>query len=437
MLDVPAIIRQKRDGRSLEPAEMRALLEIYARGGVPDYQMSALLMAIYYSGMAEDELDVWTDVMLHSGAVMDLADIEGPKVDKHSTGGVGDKVSLMLAPIAAACGVRVPMISGRGLGHTGGTLDKLESIPGMDVKLDVGRFRMVLGEAGLVFAGQTEDLCPVDRKLYALRDVTGTVESIPLIASSIMSKKLAEGIDGLVLDVKVGGGAFMKTLDRARELARTMVRIGAGRGKTVRAVLTSMDAPLGRAAGNGVEVAESVDVLRGEGPADTTALVMHLSAWMLVIGGIEADHDAALERCRRAVSSGEALERLLMVTELQGGDPRALEDTSRLPLGAHSVTARAGGRGWVRTLDAMAIGRACVLLGAGRMRSDDAVDHGAGVILHAKAGDPVDAGDALATLHASDPSRLDGAMRMAASGYDIGPEPPAEVTNLVMEEISS
>jgi pyrimidine-nucleoside phosphorylase/thymidine phosphorylase len=435
MLDVPAIIRKKRDGLTLEAEEMRAVVEAYTAGQVPDYQMSALLMAIYFRGMQDAELDVWTDVMLTSGTVLDFSDVPGPKVDKHSTGGVGDKVSLMLAPIAAACGVRVPMISGRGLGHTGGTLDKLESIPGMNVRLDPDRFRMVLREAGFVFAGQTEDLCPADRKLYALRDVTGTVESIPLIASSIMSKKLAEGIEGLVLDVKVGKGAFMKTVEDARELASTMVRIGEARGTRVKAVLSSMDGPLGRAAGNGVEVVESVDVLRGSGPGETRRIVLHLTAWMLVLGGIEQTHEAALERCSDAIASGAAFERLLRVTELQGGDPRALEDTSRLPLGKHSRVIEAGTSGHVQGVDAMAIGRACVLLGAGRMRSEDPVDYGAGVLLDVKRGDSVEAGDRLATLHASDVSRLDEAAAMALSGFAIGDTPPAGGATRVMEEI--
>jgi pyrimidine-nucleoside phosphorylase/thymidine phosphorylase len=399
--------------------------------------MSALLMAIYYRGMEEGELDVWTDVMLGSGAVIDLSDVGGPMVDKHSTGGVGDKVSLILAPLAAACGVGVPMISGRGLGHTGGTLDKLESIPGMRVDLDVRAFKRVLGEAGLVFAGQTEDLCPADRKLYALRDVTGTVESIPLIASSIMSKKLAEGIDGLVLDVKVGRGAFMKTVEQARELAGTMVRIGEARGKRTRAVLTSMDHPLGRAAGNAVEVRESVEVLRGGGPGDTRELVVHLTAWMLVLGGAEDAHEEAALRCERALDSGEAFERLLKVTELQGGDPRALEDPSRLPLGGHSRPITAPTDGWVESVDAMAIGRACVTLGAGRMRSADGVDPGAGIFLHAKAGEKIAAGERLATLHASDGARIEPAAALAQEGFRIGPEPTSGEYRLIMEEIGS
>ncbi len=437
MLDVPAIIRKKRDGGELAPDEMRGLLEAYTRGDVPDYQMSALLMAIYMKGMQRAELDVWTDVMLGSGTVIDLGDLDGPKVDKHSTGGVGDKVSLMLAPLAAACGVYVPMISGRGLGHTGGTLDKLESIPGMSVSVDEEAYRRILAQAGLVFAGQTEDLCPADRKLYALRDVTGTVESIPLIASSIMSKKLAEGIDALVLDVKVGKGAFMKTLEDARDLAGTMVRIGEGRGKRVRAVLTSMDVPLGRAAGNGVEVRESVDVLRGGGPGDTRQIVLHLTACMLVLGGVEDDHGAALARCEKALDSGAALKRFIKVVELQGEDPRSIEEPERLPVGEHSLDVLADQGGYVTGIDAMAIGRATVALGAGRLRSEDDVDPGAGVIMHRKPGEAVGKGERLATLLASDASRLEPAARHAGGGYEIGPEPPAARAGLIMEEVGS
>jgi pyrimidine-nucleoside phosphorylase/thymidine phosphorylase len=373
--------------------------------------------------------------MLESGDVMDLSGVDGPKVDKHSTGGVGDKVSLVLAPVAAACGVRVPMISGRGLGHTGGTLDKLESIPGMDVRVDAERFVRIVDEAGLVFAGQTESLCPADRRLYALRDVTATVESVPLIASSIMSKKLAEGIDALVLDVKVGRGAFMKSVGDARELARTMVRIGGNRGKRVAAVLTAMDRPLGRAAGNAVEVGESVELLRGGGPEDLRELVLVLGSWMLVLGGVEDDLRVARSRCAETLCSGAAFERLLHVAELQGGDPSALEDTSRLPLGAHRLELRADRAGVVTDVDALAVGRACVLLGAGRLSSEDSVDPGAGVVLSAVAGDSVDAGDLLATLTTSDPGRLETAARVLRGGFVVAAQEECEEAPLVLEVV--
>ncbi len=435
MLDVPAIIRKKRDGLELSADEMRGILTAYTAGEVPDYQMSALLMAILFRGMKDAELDVWTEVMLESGEVLDLSDIDGPKVDKHSTGGVGDKVSLMLAPIAAACGLYVPMISGRGLGHTGGTLDKLEAIPGMDVRVDTASFVRIVREAGLVFAGQTDALCPADRRLYALRDVTGTVESVPLIASSIMSKKLAEGIDGLVLDVKVGRGAFMKDASQARELARTMVRIGSGREKRVKAVLTAMDRPLGLTAGNAVEVEESVEVLKGGGPADLREVVLVLTSWMLVIGKLARTLNDARQCCERAIDSGAAFERLLKVASLQGADVRVLEDTSLLPAGAHRREIRAASDGFVTDVDAMAVGRACVLLGAGRLRSEDDVDLGAGVVFASRAGDQVRSGDLVATLRASDASRLGPAARMLEDGIALGPEPPAPPGPLVMEVI--
>lgn len=435
MLDVPAIIRKKRDGQELTAEEMRGILEGYTADRVPDYQMAALLMAIYYQGMQDRELDVWTDVMLHSGSVMDLSSIDGPKVDKHSTGGVGDKVSLMLAPIAAACGVYVPMISGRGLGHTGGTLDKLESIPGMNVRVDEQDFLRIVREAGLVFAGQTENLCPADRRLYSLRDVTGTVESVPLIASSIMSKKLAEGIDALVLDVKVGHGAFMKTPGQARELAETMVRIGKGCDTRVKAVMTAMDRPLGLTAGNAVEVVESVEVLKGGGPADLREVVLTLTSWMLVIGQVEKNLHTARQACQRAIDSGRAFERLCQVAALQGADARALEDTSLLPRGSATHQLRAQKAGRITDVDAMAVGRACVLLGAGRLTSDDDVDFGAGVEFAAVTGDEVSGGDLIATLTASDESRLAPAAQMLSKGIKVDDDDPEPARPLVMEVI--
>ncbi len=435
MIDVPHIIRKKRDGHPLDRGEMRSLLLAHVRGEIPDYQMAAFLMAVFFRSMSEEELDAWTEVMLNSGTVIDLRDVPGPKVDKHSTGGVGDKVSLVLAPLAAACGVKVPMISGRGLGHTGGTLDKLESIPGMSVRIDVDRYRRILREAGLVFAGQTDDLCPADRKLYALRDVTGTVESIPLIASSIMSKKLAEGIDALVLDVKVGDGAFMRTIDDARKLARTMVRIGSGQGKKVKAVITAMDEPLGRAAGNAPEVVESVETLRNGGPPDLRAIVIRLTSWMLVLGGVQPDLGSAGAACEQALASGAALARFLKVVEMQGGDPRAIEDTSLMPSGRHRREILAPSGGFVARVDAMSMGRACVMLGAGRLRSEDAVDPGAGMIFAVRRGDRVSSGDLLVTLMASDASRIGEAERIAREGFAISREPPSKAGPLIIEEV--
>jgi pyrimidine-nucleoside phosphorylase/thymidine phosphorylase len=396
------LIRRKRDGGALAGDEIAWLVGGLARGDVADYQWSALLMAITLRGMDGAETRALTEAMLHSGTVVDLSAVPGVKVDKHSTGGVGDKTSLILAPIAAACGVPVPMISGRGLGHTGGTLDKLESIPGFSIHLDLDAYRRVLARCGLVLIGQTADLVPADRTLYALRDVTATVESIPLITASILSKKLAEGIDGLVLDVKTGDGAFMATEEDARALAATMAAIGRGMGKKVVALLTRMDEPLGRAVGNAVEVEESVACLRGEGPDDLVGLSVELAAEMLVLGGVATGLDDARRRCRRAIADGSALERLARVTEAQGGDPRALEDPSLLPRPRFRIPVPAPRSGVVRRLAARAIGEAAVRLGAGRARVDSPVDPAVGFLFHRKVGDAVAAGEPLVTVLAND-----------------------------------
>jgi pyrimidine-nucleoside phosphorylase/thymidine phosphorylase len=365
------LIRRKRDGGTLSPAELGAFVAGVTDGSVPDYQAAALLMAIYFRGLDGAELGALTDAMLHSGDVLDLSDIGGAKIDKHSTGGVGDKISLHLAPAVAACGVYVPMISGRGLGHTGGTLDKLEAIPGFDVNLDESRFRSVLRECGLALIGQTERLAPADKRLYALRDVTGTVESVPLIAASIMSKKLAEGIDGLVLDVKVGSGAFMKTAERARELARTLVAIGRRAGKRVTAFLTDMDQPLGRWIGNAVEVHESLDVLHGRGEPDLTELTLTLGAEMLLLGGVAGSPEAGREKIVQVLHNGAALERFRRCVALQGG---SIPTTRWFPEEHERVEA---GAGFVQRIDAEAVGLAALRLGAGRTRKEDAVDPGA------------------------------------------------------------
>ena len=340
------IIRKKRDGVALSDEEIRAFLAGYTDGSIPDYQAAALAMAVFFRGLDPRELATWTDAMLHSGDVIDLSDLPGRKVDKHSTGGVGDKVSLCLAPIVAACGVKVPMVSGRGLGHTGGTLDKLEAIPGFTVDLPLARFREIVADVGLCLIGQTERLAPADRKLYALRDVTATVESIPLIASSILSKKLAEGIDALVLDVKVGRGAFMKTEDDARILARTMVDIGTRVGKQVVALLTDMSQPLGLAVGNALEVVEALEVLRGGGPADLVEITLALAAEMLVLGGVADDLDAGRARALEAIADGSALERMRRLVAAQGGDPSVIDDPANPPDGpAHRAGEGGAGRG--------------------------------------------------------------------------------------------
>jgi pyrimidine-nucleoside phosphorylase len=389
-------IRRKRDGRALDPADVRAFVRGYTDGAIPDYQAAALLMAIYFRGLDGAELAALTDAMLHSGDVLDLSDLAGAKIDKHSTGGVGDKISLHLAPAVAACGVRVPMISGRGLGHTGGTLDKLESIPGFSVELSIERFREVLGDCGLALIGQTERLAPADKKLYALRDVTGTVESIPLIAASIMSKKLAEGIDGLVLDVKCGSGAFMKTPERARELAETLVEIGRRAGKKVSALITDMDQPLGRWVGNAVEVHESIEVLAGRGEPDLVELTLALGAEMLVLGGAAAGVDEGRARIARVLRDGSALERFRRCVELQGG---ALPESTRGWFAEDSVRVT-GPSGFVQAIDAEQVGLAALELGAGRVRKEDEIDHGTWIWLKKKVGERVEPGDDLAWFSA-------------------------------------
>jgi len=433
---IPAdVIRLKRDGKELSDADIAAFLDGYTRGAIPDYQMSALAMAVYFQGLSARELATWAGCMLHSGDVMDLSDVPGRKVDKHSTGGVGDKVSLPLAPLVAACGVKVPMISGRGLGHTGGTLDKLESIPGFSVRLDPAMFRRVVREVGACLVGQTERLCPADRKLYSLRDVTATVESIPLIAASIMSKKLAEGIDALVLDVKFGSGAFMREPERARLLASTMVGIGADYGKDVVALLTDMDQPLGLAVGNSLEVIESVDVLCGRGPADLVECTMALGAEMLVLGGVASGPAEARRRLEDAVRSGAGLRCFERIVEAQGGDPRALTDPSRLPGARRLVHLTAPRTGYVARIQTDEVGRAAMLLGAGRRTVEDRVDPGVGIVLQRKTGDAVREGEPVAVLHVNDETALEAACGRLAAAFQYGDARPAP-RPLVLDRIA-
>jgi pyrimidine-nucleoside phosphorylase len=401
------LIKAKRDGQVLAPEDIRAFMEEYTRGSIPDYQMSALCMAIFFRGLSPPELGAWATAMLESGEVLDLSDIPGVKVDKHSTGGVGDKVSLALAPLAAACGVPVPMISGRGLGHTGGTLDKLESIPGFRVDLSIADYRRLVREVGACLIGQTQTLAPADKKLYALRDVTATVDCLPLIASSIMSKKLAEGIDALVLDVKVGSGAFMKTPERARELARTMIAIGTQVGCRVTALLTDMDQPLGEAVGNALEVKEAVAVLRGGAPADLTEVTLALTAEMLVLGKRAKDTAEARQQLAEAIRGGAALRKLADIVRAQGGDARAIEDLSRLPAARSADEVPSPATGYVAAIDCEAVGLAAVALGAGRERVDSKIDPAVGFLLRKKVGDPVKAGESLAQIHSNDRSRLE------------------------------
>jgi pyrimidine-nucleoside phosphorylase len=434
VLAVPSLIARKRDGGTLEDGEIQALIAGAAAGTIPEYQISALLMAIVWHGLDTRELATWTRAMIASGDRMSLTGIRGRKVDKHSTGGVGDKISLCLAPLVAACGVPVPMMSGRGLGHTGGTLDKLEAIPGFRTALAPAAFRRVLGRAGLVLAGQSARLVPADRLLYALRDATGTVESIPLIASSILSKKVAEGADALVMDVKVGRGAFLPSRARARHLARTLVALGGRLGLEVRALLTAMDQPLGLEIGNANELREAIDVLRGGGPPDVRALTVRLGAEMLLLGRVAKTRADATARLERAIASGDGLERFALCVRLHGGDPRVVDDPGRLPRARRAHVLRAARAGIVTVVDAGALGRAATLLGAGRLRKEDRVDPGVGLTLHAKQGAPVARGQALCTIRYNDPGRLAAARGLLAGAFRLGTRAPAAVP-LVLETV--
>ncbi len=429
------LIRKKRDGGRLTRDEIDQIVAGAVDASIPDYQLSALLMAIVLRGMDDEETAALTTSMACSGDRLDLSSIPGPKVDKHSTGGVGDKTSLVLTPLAAACGCVVPMMSGRGLGHTGGTLDKLESIPGFSVDLDDRRLREGLRRVGCVVMGQSAALAPADRKLYALRDVTGTVESIPLITASIMSKKIAEGIEGLVLDVKVGRGAFMKTLDSARTLARSMVAAGNEAGVRTEALLTSMDAPLGRAVGNALEVVECVETLQGRGPRDLEDLSLRLAAQMLVVAGVASDLADAQQRVRRALDSRAGLEKFREMVAFQGGDVDALTGSARMPVGPLRETITAGRSGVVMAVDAEAIGRATVLLGAGRDAVGAPVDHAVGAVVLARPGDRVSAGDPLIDLYYRGEERVCPARRLATEAFVIGEQVPAAAP-LLLEVIA-
>ncbi len=424
------LIEMKRDGRELSPEAVEWLIAAYTAGEVPDYQMAAMSMAVFLNGMTAAELSAWTSAMLHSGEVLDLSSIAAAKVDKHSTGGVGDKISIALAPLVASVGVVVPMMSGRGLGHTGGTLDKLETVPGFTTGLDPERFRDVLATHGLVLAGQSETLVPADRKLYALRDATATVPSLPLISSSIMSKKLAEGLDGLVLDVKTGSGAFMQDLDGSRLLARTMVDIGARHGVTTVALITWMGQPLGREVGNANEMRESIDVLRGHGPEDVLELTLAIAEVMLELAGIDGGREALID----AIDSGKALQKLIDVVVAQGGDPAYVEDPSLLPMCSYQEVITAPDSGHVARCDALTIGVAATRLGAGRERKEDTVDPGVGITLEAKVGDRVEAGQPLARVHFNDPARWKAQEKSLASAWSIEETPPPPQT-LVLERI--
>jgi pyrimidine-nucleoside phosphorylase len=422
------LIAKKRDGGTLTETQIERLIGAFGSGELADYQMSAFLMAVYFRGMTDAETVALTRAMLRSGDELDLQDVPGIKVDKHSTGGVGDKVSIALAPLVAACGVPVPMVSGRGLGHTGGTLDKLEAIPGFSVSLDVDAFRRVVREVGTCMIGQTERIAPADKRIYALRDVTATVESIPLIVASILSKKLAEGIDALVLDVKVGRGAFMKTEARARELAEALVRVGTAAGKKVVALLTDMSAPLGRAVGNAIETKEAILLLHGGGSPDLVACTYALGAEMLMLGGVATSEAAATEVLHAAIRSGRAVEVMEKMIAAQGGDARVARDPERLALAPVVVPIEADVAGWVTDVDALELGLAGVAMGAGRTRADQRVDHAVGIELGVVRGDRVERGAILAKLfvrRADEAETVRGRVRGAFTiGDESKPAPP-------------
>jgi pyrimidine-nucleoside phosphorylase len=401
-MEARTLIERKRNGGRIDAAEWRSLMKHYAAGEVPDYQMAALAMAIYFVGLDRTEIGALTDAMLESGAMLQLDHLAVGRVDKHSTGGVGDKVSLVLAPLVAVCGVAVPMMSGRGLGHTGGTLDKLEAIPGFRTDLSLERATWQLEAIGCALMGQTREIAPADRKLYALRDATATVESIPLISASIMSKKLAEGLTGLVLDVKYGSGAFLPELERGLTLARTMIELGADHGCPVVALLTAMDRPLGRACGNALEVEESIAALRGDGPADLMDVTYALGAEMLVLGGAASSRNEARRRMEVAISSGRAARKFQEIIEAQGGNPAVVDDPGLLPQAAECELYLAQRDGVVAQVEPRAIGRGITALGGGRTRVDDQVDPSVGFVITARPGDVVRAGEPLATIFARD-----------------------------------
>jgi pyrimidine-nucleoside phosphorylase len=428
------LIQRKRDGKELAPEEIEFLIEGYTNGDIPDYQMSSFLMAVFFSGMSDREVSRLTECMLRSGDTVDLSDIPGVKVDKHSTGGVGDKTSFIVAPLAAAAGVVVPMMSGRALGHTGGTLDKLESIPGFRTNLTAEEFHKQLSELGLCFIGQTERLAPADRKLYALRDVTATVESIPLISSSIMSKKLAEGVDALVLDVKVGSGAFMKKQVEARRLAQTMVGIGRRMDKKVQALITDMNQPLGYAIGNALEIMEASQTLQNAGPADLTKLSIELAARMIFLGKKTASLDEARRLAEQHLVDGSGYRKLKQVVAAQGGNAQALDKFELLPnaTGMREITSPRGG--YVSSINAEDIGVASNMIGAGRDRKEDTIDPAVGIILEVKTGEKVDAGSVLCRLYYTKEDRVEEAAEMVEDAFSLSPQKPDE-RELILEVV--
>ena len=417
------IILKKRANLPLSDKEIRFVIDGYVKGEIPDYQVSALLMTIVFNGMNARELGTLTLAMAQSGNMVDLSNIDGITVDKHSTGGVGDKTTLIIAPLVAACGGKVAKMSGRGLGHTGGTIDKMESIPNLKVSLEQDAFINQVNKIGLAVIGQSEGLAPADKKLYALRDVTGTVDSIPLIASSVMSKKLASGAQAILLDVKVGSGAFMKNIEDARELAKAMVDIGKENGRSVKAILTDMDRPLGHAIGNALEIREVIDTLKGHGPEDLTHECIIMAAHMLVLSH-KCDYETALSRVQEALDSGAALERLRMMIDAQDGDSRVIDDESLLAIGKFTYDVTAPQDGYITHMNTEQCGIASVMLGAGRTVKDGPIDYSAGILMHKKTGDSVTVGECIATLYASDESLLSNAAKTYLEAITFGETAP-------------
>ena len=429
---IPArVVERKRNGGRLEPSELSDFFESYLDGGVPEYQMSAFLMAVYFRGLDAGELDALVDLMLGSGAALRLDHLDGPRIDKHSTGGVGDKVSLVLAPLAAELGVYVPMMSGRGLGHTGGTLDKLEAIPGFRTDLTLDRFQDVLAELGCAMIGQTPEIAPLDRRLYALRNVTATVPSIPLIAASIMSKKLAEGLTGLVLDVKTGSGAFIPETERGDELARTMVALGAARGVPTVALMTAMDRPLGRTVGNGLETREAMECLAGDGPEDLAEVTVALVGEMLALGGLATDPKEGAAAAGIALADGRAVERFARMVARQGGDADVVLDPSLLPAARVRLQVRADREGVVHRVQPVPLGYGVVELGGGRRRLEDTVDPTVGFTVHVSPGQSVSAGDALGEVHAGDDAAAERGAEILRSAVELAGDPAPEGLPLI------
>ena len=428
------IIRKKRDGGIHTRDEVAFFIQGYTDGRIPDYQVSAWLMACFLNGLNEDETYFLTDAMLHSGTVIDLSSIDKPKVDKHSTGGVGDKISLILAPAVAACGVAVPMTSGRGLGFSGGTLDKLESIPRFNVNLTEDEFVKTLDEVGFVMSGQTETLAPADRKLYALRDVTGTVENVSLITASILSKKIAEGADSIVMDVKSGSGAFMKSIEESRILSHSLTTTAEKMGKKLTCILSNMDQPLGRAVGNSLEVIESIECLHGEGPADVLELVTLLGAHMLLHAGLTDTVEAGKNMVMERIQSGEAFERFVHSVRMQGGSEEVVMHPEKFEHAQASVSVKSKKTGYVESIDTEQIGTASVFIGAGRFTKDDDVDPSAGMTIHKKIGDPVQTGEELVTIHFNREDGVEHAVSLVQDAYVLGNQKP-EAFQLIHEVI--